>query len=121
MLKNKNIKTFLRLEPPSYFLSSLPITAEIENMILRTREEIEDIIKRKSKKLLFIVGPCSNHDPEAALEYGKKLKELADEVSDKILIVMRVYFEKPRTTVGWKGLINDPYLDNSFKVNDGLF
>ena len=100
MLKNKNIKTFLRLEPPSYFLSSLPITAEIENMILRTREEIEDIIKRKSKKLLFIVGPCSIHDPEAALEYGKKLKELADEVSDKILIVMRVYFEKPRTTVG---------------------
>ena len=71
MLKNKNIKTFLRLEPPSYFLSSLPITAEIENMILRTREEIEDIIKRKSKKLLFIVGPCSIHDPEAALEYGE--------------------------------------------------
>ena len=121
MLKNKNISTFLSLEPPSYFLSSLPITSEIENLILKTRIEIENIIQRKSKKLLFIVGPCSIHDPDAALEYGKKLKELADQVSDKILIVMRVYFEKPRTTVGWKGLINDPYLDNSFKVNDGLF
>ena len=73
MLKNKNIRTFLRLEPPSYFLGSLPITTEIENMILRTRKEIEDIIKRKSKKLLFIVGPCSIHDPKAALEYGTKL------------------------------------------------
>ena len=121
MLKNKNISTFLSLEPPSYFLNSLPITNEIENLILKTRKEIEDIINRKSRKLLFIVGPCSIHDPDAALEYGKKLKELADQVSDKILIVMRVYFEKPRTTVGWKGLINDPYLDNSFKVNDGLF
>ena len=121
MLKNKNISTFLSLEPPSYFLNSLPITDEIENLILKTRIEIENIIQRKSKKLLFIVGPCSIHDPDAALEYGKKLKELADQVSDKILIVMRVYFEKPRTTVGWKGLINDPYLDNSFKVNDGLF
>ena len=121
MLTNKNIDSFLPLEPPSYFLKTLKITKDIEDLILRTRGEIEDIINKKSKKLLFIVGPCSIHDPNAALEYGRKLKELSDEVSEKILIVMRVYFEKPRTTIGWKGLINDPYLDNSFKVNDGLF
>ena len=121
MLTNKNIDSFLKLEPPSYFLKTLKITKDIEDLILRTRGEIEDIINKKSKKLLFIVGPCSIHDPNAALEYGRKLKELSDEVSEKILIVMRVYFEKPRTTIGWKGLINDPYLDNSFKVNDGLF
>ena len=121
MLTNKNIDSFLKLEPPSYFLKTLKITKDIEDLILRTRGEIEDIINKKSKKLLFIVGPCSIHDSDAALEYGRKLKELSDEVSEKILIVMRVYFEKPRTTIGWKGLINDPYLDNSFKVNDGLF
>ena len=121
MLTNKNIDSFLKLEPPSYFLKTLKITKDIEDLILRTRGEIEDIINKKSKKLLFIVGPCSIHDSVAALEYGRKLKELSDEVSEKILIVMRVYFEKPRTTIGWKGLINDPYLDNSFKVNDGLF
>ncbi len=121
MLANKNIDSFLPLEPPSYFLKTLKITKDIEDLILRTRGEIEDIINKKSKKLLFIVGPCSIHDSDAALEYGRKLKELSDEVSEKILIVMRVYFEKPRTTIGWKGLINDPYLDNSFKVNDGLF
>ena len=121
MLTNKNIDSFLKLEPPSYFLKTLKITKDIEDLILRTRGEIEDIINKKSKKLLFIVGPCSIHDSDAALEYGRKFKELSDEVSEKILIVMRVYFEKPRTTIGWKGLINDPYLDNSFKVNDGLF
>ena len=121
MLTNKNIDSFLKLEPPSYFLKTLKITKDIEDLILRTRGEIEDIINKKSKKLLFIVGPCSIHDSDAALEYGRKLKELSDKVSEKILIVMRVYFEKPRTTIGWKGLINDPYLDNSFKVNDGLF
>ena len=120
MLKNTNISTFLSLEPPSYFLSSLPITNEIENLILKTRIEIENIIQRKSKKLLFIVGPCSIHDPDAALEYGKKLKELADQVSDKILIVMRVYFEKPRTTTGWKGLINDPNIDDTFQIDKGV-
>jgi len=99
----------------------LPINPNITKLILETRKEIEDIIQRKSDKLLFIVGPCSIHDPHAALEYGKKLMSIKNKIKDKILIVMRVYFEKPRTTVGWKGLINDPYLDNSFKVNDGLF
>jgi len=120
MLKNKNIKDFLKLEPPDYFLNTLPITKEIEDNILEKRKEIEEIINGRSKKKLFIVGPCSIHDPVAALEYGKELKKIADRISDKVLIIMRVYFEKPRTTVGWKGLINDPYLDNSFKVNDGL-
>jgi len=121
MLENKNIRSFTALEKPSYYKTILPINQNIRKLILEIRKEIEDIIQRKSNKLLFIVGPCSIHDPNAALEYGKKLKKLAYQVKDKILIVMRVYFEKPRTTIGWKGFINDPYLDNSFKVNDGLF
>jgi len=87
---------------------------------MHTRQEIKDIISGKSRKKLFVVGPCSIHNVEQALDYGKRLKLLADNVKEKILIVMRVYFEKPRTTVGWKGLINDPYLNNSFHVNEGL-
>ena len=121
MLENKNVASFIKLEKPVYFKTTLPINPNITKLILETRKEIEDIIQRKSDKLLFIVGPCSIHDPNAALEYGKKLMSIKNKIKDKILIVMRVYFEKPRTTVGWKGLINDPYLDNSFKVNDGLF
>ena len=82
---------------------------------------IRQIKKGKLNKKLFIIGPCSIHNVDEALEYGKQLKKIADKVKDKILIVMRVYFEKPRTTVGWKGLINDPNLDNSFDVNKGLY
>ena len=121
MLDNTNIDYFLKLESPEYYTNCLPITKDIQDLVLKTREEIEQIIQRKSDKLLFIVGPCSIHNTEEALIYGKKLKKIADIIKDKILIVMRVYFEKPRTSIGWKGLINDPHLDNSFKVNDGLF
>jgi 3-deoxy-7-phosphoheptulonate synthase len=88
--------------------------------VANSRQAIENIIQGKDKRLLAIVGPCSVHDKTAALEYAQKLKHLADELNDKLCIVMRVYFEKPRTTVGWKGLINDPHLDNSFAVNEGL-
>ena len=81
---------------------------------------VRDILDRKDHRLIVVIGPCSIHDPIAAMDYARRLKTLAEEVSDCLYIVMRVYFEKPRTTVGWKGLINDPYLNDSFKIQDGL-
>jgi 3-deoxy-7-phosphoheptulonate synthase len=105
---------------PAILHEELPITEEVADLVYATRQAVADIIHAKDSRLLAIVGPCSIHDPEAALLYAKKLKAIADKVSDKVLIVMRAYFEKPRTSVGWKGLINDPDLDESFQVNKGL-
>lgn len=98
----------------------LPLPQVLRGQIETHRREISDIIHKKDKRLLVVVGPCSVHDPLAALDYGKRLKALADELKDELYIVMRVYFEKPRTTVGWKGLINDPKIDGSFDVEHGL-
>ena len=86
----------------------------------RGRTEAEKVIKQKSDKLLVVVGPCSLHDPIAAIEYGERLKALSDELSDDLVVIMRAYLEKPRTTVGWKGLINDPELNDTFQINKGL-
>ena len=119
-MNNINIEEFNPLIKPSVLLNMLPINNKILDFVEHTRREIQDILNNKSNKKLFIVGPCSIHNPEEALEYGKRLKLIADKVNSNILIVMRVYFEKPRTTIGWKGLINDPDLDNSFNVNKGL-
>ena len=119
-MENINISSFKPLIQPINLKKQLPITNIINNLVNQTRKEIADIIHKKSNKKLFIVGPCSIHDVDQAFEYAKELKKLADHVKSKILIVMRVYFEKPRTTIGWKGLINDPDLDNTFKVNKGL-
>ena len=119
-MNNINIQEFNPLIKPSVLLNMLPINNKILDFVEHTRREIQDILNNKSNKKLFIVGPCSIHNPEEALEYGKRLKLIADKVNSNILIVMRVYFEKPRTTIGWKGLINDPDLDNSFNVNKGL-
>lgn len=105
---------------PALLLEELPITDTIADLVNHTRQQITDIIHGKSKRLLAIVGPCSIHDPAAALEYAQKLKKCADRFQDDLCIVMRVYFEKPRTTVGWKGLINDPKLNDSFAINQGL-
>jgi len=105
---------------PAILIEELPLTDFIVQVISKTREDSENIIKKLDDRLLVIVGPCSIHDPTAALEYGLKLKALADELKDNLLIIMRVYFEKPRTTVGWKGLINDPDLNGSFQINKGL-
>ena len=118
--ENRNIASFEPLVKPDELKSQLPITDSIATLVKNTRREIHDIIHKKSDKLLFIVGPCSVHDIDQAFNYGRRLKHIAEKVKDKILIVMRVYFEKPRTTVGWKGLINDPYLNNTFDVNEGL-
>jgi 3-deoxy-7-phosphoheptulonate synthase len=119
-VEDTNLDYYEELIKPNILKEKLPITNEIENLVKNTRNSIQNILHNNDKRLLFIVGPCSIHNIEEAKSYGRLLKELADDVKDKILIVMRVYFEKPRTTVGWKGLINDPNLDNSFDVNTGL-
>ena len=98
----------------------LPMTEKAAKTVLKARGDIHKILTGQSDRFLVVVGPCSIHDTEAAQEYARKLKVVKDELKDDLLIVMRVYFEKPRTTVGWKGLINDPDLDSSFNINKGL-
>jgi 3-deoxy-7-phosphoheptulonate synthase len=117
---NTNITACEDLVPPAEFKQRLPITDASAKTILESRQVIEAILDGKDKRIFVVVGPCSIHDSKAALEYAERLKKLHDEVKDKIYLVMRVYFEKPRTTVGWKGLINDPYMDDSFHIEDGL-
>ncbi|WKE65156.1 3-deoxy-7-phosphoheptulonate synthase AroG [Gallaecimonas kandeliae] len=108
------------LLPPIAVLEKFPATEAAAATVFEARQAIHRILDDQDDRLLVIVGPCSIHDPAAALEYGRRLKALRDELKGDLEVVMRVYFEKPRTTVGWKGLINDPYLDNSFQINDGL-
>jgi 3-deoxy-7-phosphoheptulonate synthase len=108
------------LMPPSELKTNLPLTAELEQKILSYRAQIRNILDFQDRRKFMVVGPCSIHDTKAAIEYAHRLKELSDRVSDKLLLIMRVYFEKPRTTVGWKGLINDPDLDDSFDVEKGM-
>jgi 3-deoxy-7-phosphoheptulonate synthase len=106
--------------PPTFLEEELPITEAASATVFKARKEICDILDGKSHRLLVVVGPCSIHDTEAARAYAELLKGAMEEYSEELCIVMRVYFEKPRTTMGWKGLINDPYLDGSFQINDGL-
>jgi 3-deoxy-7-phosphoheptulonate synthase len=108
------------LMPPALLLEELPTNASVIAHVRASRRIASAIVNGHDDRLLVIVGPCSIHDPEAAKEYATRLRKLAAELSDDLFIIMRVYFEKPRTTVGWKGLINDPYMDNSFKINKGL-
>ena len=106
--------------PPAELSARLPITEQASATVYFSRKAVQDIIHRRDRRLLVIVGPCSVHHVEAALEYSERLRACIDRYRDSLHIVMRVYFEKPRTTVGWKGLINDPGLDNSFEINRGL-
>jgi 3-deoxy-7-phosphoheptulonate synthase len=108
------------LLPPIALLERFPASGKATQSVVAGRAAIHNILNDKDDRLLVVIGPCSIHDPEAALEYGNRLVALREKYKDTLEIVMRVYFEKPRTTVGWKGLINDPYMDNSFKLNDGL-
>ena len=114
------IDAVTELLPPIAHLYELPISDEAEKLVVQTRQEIADLVHGKDNRLLVIVGPCSIHDPAAAVEYAQRLLPLRRQYEKELLIVMRVYFEKPRTTVGWKGLINDPHLDGSFDINFGL-
>ncbi len=119
-LINTNIKSSHILLTPNDVKEKLPLTKLAEQTILRFRQELEQILDFQDRRKFIVVGPCSIHDPKAALEYAEKLRGLAERVKDKLLLIMRVYFEKPRTTVGWKGLINDPDMDDSFQVENGL-
>ena len=105
---------------PALLQDELPVPPDVQTLVERTRLEIGEILQGRNDRLLAVVGPCSIHDHDQALEYAHRLKAAADELRDDVLIVMRVYFEKPRTTVGWKGYINDPRLDGSFRINEGL-
>ena len=108
------------LMTPAEIKKRLPITPQAEEFVLQSRAALQRIIDRQDPRLFVVVGPCSIHDLRAARDYAQRLKQLAAEVADTLFIVMRVYFEKPRTTIGWKGLINDPYMDDSFRIEDGL-
>jgi 3-deoxy-7-phosphoheptulonate synthase len=117
---NINVDSQDVLVTPQQLKRALPMSAASREMLASSRKVIQDILDRKDHRVFVVVGPCSIHDTKAAMDYARRLKGLADELSDTLYIVMRVYFEKPRTTVGWKGLVNDPYLDDSFKLEEGL-
>ncbi|MGM9425720.1 3-deoxy-7-phosphoheptulonate synthase [Hydrogenophaga sp. MI9] len=118
---DQRIKDITVLPPPEHLIRFFPIAGTpVEGLIKQTRSRIHDILHGKDDRLLVVIGPCSIHDPAAALDYARRLKPLREKYADTLEIVMRVYFEKPRTTVGWKGLINDPYLDESYRIDEGL-
>lgn len=119
-VENLNIKSQDVLITPKALKEEIKISDAARKTIMGGRNTIENILDRKDHRIFVVVGPCSIHDVDAAKDYARRLKVLADEVSDTLCLVMRVYFEKPRTTTGWKGLINDPYLNDSFKITDGL-
>ncbi|MBZ4209588.1 MAG: 3-deoxy-7-phosphoheptulonate synthase [Rhodoferax sp.] len=119
-LENLNVLSQLTLLPPSQLHDDIPASARATQTVSAARRTMASILAGRDRRLFVVVGPCSIHDPAAAMEYAHKLKALADELADQLFIVMRVYFEKPRTTVGWKGLINDPHMDDSFCIDEGL-
>jgi 3-deoxy-7-phosphoheptulonate synthase len=115
-----NILSLTRLAAPRVVKDRLPMTEACNRAVVEGRATVKNILQHQDARLLVVVGPCSVHDPKGALEYAQKLAALREELKDRLYIIMRVYFEKPRTTVGWKGLINDPALDGSFDINHGL-
>jgi 3-deoxy-7-phosphoheptulonate synthase len=117
---NVNVASQEILITPEQLKAALPMPESVRDTLVASRQVIENILDRRDARIVVVVGPCSIHDPLAALDYARRLKVLADELDDTLYLVMRVYFEKPRTTVGWKGLVNDPYLDDSFNIEDGL-
>jgi len=119
-IDNINVLSQDLLPTPEEVKKAIPLTELAEKTVLAGREAVYRILDRKDPRLFIVVGPCSIHDPRAALEYAGRLKKLADELDDTLLIIMRVYFEKPRTSVGWKGMINDPNMDDSFHIEKGL-
>ena len=118
--KDLNVSSFEPLASPSEIIRERPITPHVAALVEATRQELANALVGQDKRYVIIVGPCSIHDPTSAMEYAEKLSALRRKISSKILVVMRVYFEKPRTTVGWKGLINDPHLDGSHDIVKGL-
>ena len=119
-IENTNVSAFDNMPTPEEIHARLPITDKAKKTITHGRLLLSNILDRKDHRLFVVVGPCSIHDPVAGLDYARRLKALANEVGDTLQIIMRVYFEKPRTTVGWKGYINDPFMDDSFRVDVGM-
>jgi 3-deoxy-7-phosphoheptulonate synthase len=118
---DQRIRDITPLPPPEHLIRFFPIAGTpVETLISATRTHVRQIMQRDDDRLLVIIGPCSIHDPQAALEYARRLKDQRERHAGELEVVMRVYFEKPRTTVGWKGLINDPYLDESYRIDEGL-
>nr|WP_314545135.1 3-deoxy-7-phosphoheptulonate synthase AroG [uncultured Massilia sp.] len=114
------IREMKELTPPAHLIREFPVTPASEQTASQARVALHRILHGQDDRLLVVIGPCSIHDPKAAMDYARRLAEQRSRFAGDLEIVMRVYFEKPRTTVGWKGLINDPYMDNSFRINDGL-
>jgi len=119
-IENVNVIDFDSMPSPEEIHADVPLSEKATATVMRGREAVRNILDRKDHRLLVIVGPCSIHDPVAGMDYARRLKALADDIGDTLCIVMRVYFEKPRTTTGWKGYINDPDLDDSFHVDEGM-
>ena len=119
-IDNVRINALRPLLPPAILIEELPLDPQDAEFVRRGRREVERILRGEDHRILVVVGPCSIHDPDAGLEYARRLRELAERYEDDLRLIMRVYFEKPRTVGGWKGLINDPGLDGSFRINDGL-
>lgn len=118
--KNLRVKQLTPLITPDEIATTFSATPDIYQLVRKTRQEIDDILTGKSDRLVVVVGPCSIHDPKGALDYARRLQQLNERYCNELCIIMRVYFEKPRTTIGWKGLINDPRLNNTFMINEGL-
>src|SRR5262245_39985883 len=118
--RDLRVESIRPLLPPAILIEELPLGERAAQTVSRAREAIGRILNREDDRILVVVGPCSIHDPKAAREYARRLKQLADSLAADLHIVMRVYFEKPRTTVGWKGLINDPHLNGSYAINEGV-
>jgi len=120
LLDNVNVEAMVEIPSPEEVQERLPLTDTAAETILTGRNAIRAILERKDPRLFVVVGPCSIHDPAAALEYAARLRRLADDVRDTLVLVMRVYFEKPRTSIGWKGFVNDPRMDDSFRIDEGI-
>src|SRR5918996_5017100 len=118
--QNLHVRETIRLLPPRALKEALPMTERSNETVVGSREAIKRILRKEDPRLLVVIGPCSIHDVNGGLEYAQRLNRLREELSDQLCLVMRVYFEKPRTTIGWKGFINDPRLDETFDMNEGL-
>ena len=118
--ENLNIVALDHMPSPEEIKARVPLTEKAAETVLAGRRALNNILDRKDNRIFVVVGPCSIHDPVAGVDYARRLKALADEVSETMLLVMRVYFEKPRTSTGWKGYINDPYMDDSFRIDEGM-
>lgn len=119
-LSDINVDSYTPVVSPRELKTQIPLTGAARDFVAQSRQVVKNILDGTDKRLFVVVGPCSIHDTKAAIEYGQRLKALSDELEDKLFIIMRAYFEKPRTTVGWKGLINDPHLNDSFDIDTGL-